>query len=136
MPVVSNGNFVNASSAPSDWLARPRSVKVFTLASTVTLIAGALMLALYFSGAKTISLLETSTAFRTFCGIVGVVAAPSMVYVLVGMLWYWAKLDTSTHLQKTLWFLLFLVTVFFGTAIYSIAVYRRQVTNQPQVVAG
>jgi len=59
-----------------------------------------------------------------------------MIYVLVGMLWYWAKLDTSTPLQKTLWFLLFLVTGFFGTAIYSIAVYRSQVTNQPQVVAG
>jgi NADH:ubiquinone oxidoreductase subunit 4 (subunit M) len=50
------------------------------------------------------------------------------------MLWYWAKLDTSTALQKTLWFIFFLVTGFFGTAIYSIAVYRRQVSGQ--IVAG
>jgi hypothetical protein len=119
--------------ASSDWFVRPRTVTLFTLASSIVLIAGVLMLGLYFSDAKTISLLETSTAFRTFCGIVGVVAAPSMIYVLAGMLWYWAKLDTSTPLQKTLWFLLFLVTGFFGTAIYSITVYRRQVMNQPLV---
>jgi len=105
-------------------------------ASIMMLIAGILMFALYLSDAKTISVLETSTAFRTFSGLVGVMAAPSGIYVLVGMLWYWAKLDTSTPRQKTLWFLLFLVTGFFGTAIYSLTVYRRQVTNQPQVVTG
>jgi hypothetical protein len=121
---------------PSDWLVRPRSVALFTLASVIMLTAGAIMLALYLTDAKTISLLETSTAFRTFCGVLGLVAAPSGIYVLVGMLWYWAKLDTSTPLQKMLWFLLFLVTGFFGTAIYSITVYRRQVMNQPQIVTG
>ena len=121
---------------PSDWLVRPRSVTLFSLASVIMLIAGVLMLALYLSDTKTISLLETSTAFRIFCGLVGLVAAPSGIFVLVGMLWYWAKLDTSTPIQKTLWFLLFLVTGFFGTAIYSIIVYRRQVTNQLQIVTG
>jgi hypothetical protein len=93
------------------------------------------MLALYFADAKTISMLESSLAFRTFCGIVGVIAAPSGIYVLVGMLWYCVKLDTSPPLQKTLWFLFFLVTGFFGTAIYSITVYRRQVLLG-QTVAG
>lgn len=120
----------------SDWLVRPKSVTLFMFASIMMLIAGILMFALYLSDAKTISVLETSTAFRTFSGLVGVMAAPSGIYVLVGMLWYWAKLDTSTPRQKTLWFLLFLVTGFFGTAIYSLTVYRRQVTNQPQVVTG
>jgi|SRR5579864_1593045 len=121
---------------PSDWLVRPRSVTLFSLASVIILIAGLLMLALYFSDTKIISLLETSAAFRAFCGLVGLVAAPSGIFDLVGMLWYWAKLDTSTPLQKTLWFLLFLVTGFFGAAIYSITVYRTQVTNEPQVATG
>ncbi|HXN53252.1 MAG TPA: hypothetical protein VN943_15075 [Candidatus Acidoferrum sp.] len=120
----------------SDWLVRPRTVTFFSLASAIMLIAGALVLALYLSDTKTISLLETSTAFRTFCGVVGVVAAPSGIYLLVGMLWYWAKLDTSTTLQKTLWFLLFLLTGFFALAFYSIVVYRRQATNQQQIVTG
>lgn len=120
----------------SDWLVRPRNVMFFSLASTIVLIAGTLLLALYLSDAKTISELETSTVFRTFCGVVGLVAAPSAIYVLVGMLWYWATLDTSTTLQKTLWFLLFVLTGFFALALYSLIVYRRQVTNQQQIVTG
>jgi len=108
---------------------------LFSVASTFILITGVLMLALALSDTNTISLLETSTVFRTFCGVVGVVAAPSGIYLLVGMLWYWAKLDTSRTFQKTLWFLLFLLTGFFGLAVYSFFVYRRQVTNQQQAVA-
>jgi hypothetical protein len=108
---------------------------LFSVASTIILITGVLMLALALSDTNTISLLETSTVFRTFCGVVGVVAAPSGIYVLVGMLWYWAKLDTSTTFQKTLWFLLFLLTGFFGLTFYSFVVYRRQVTNQQRAVA-
>jgi hypothetical protein len=119
----------------SDWLVTPPSVMLFSVASTFILITGVLMLALALSDTNTISLLETSTVFRTFCGVVGVVAAPSGIYLLVGMLWYWAKLDTSRTFQKTLWFLLFLLTGFFGLAVYSFFVYRRQVTNQQQAVA-
>ena len=112
----------------SNWLLRPRSVTLFTTASAIVMLSGALLLFLYLADTKTISVLETSTVFRVFAGLVGLVAAPSGIYLFVGMLWYWAKFDTSPTLYKALWFILFLGTGFLALALYSILIYRRQVT--------
>jgi len=113
----------------SNWLIKPRSVTLFTTASAIVMLSGALLLFLYLADTKTISALETSTVFRAFAGLGGVVAAPSAIYLFVGMLWYWAKFDSSPTLYKALWFILFLVTGFLALTLYSILIYRRQVTG-------
>jgi len=120
--------------ASTDWLRKPRNIKAFSAASVVILASGMLVSAILVLPSRgALPLLEASTLFRTFCGLVGVLAAPAGIYLALGMVWYWAKLDPSPRFYKTLWFLLFLATSFFGLAIYSLFVYRRQATNQTVV---
>jgi len=115
--------------ASSDWLIRPGSVTLFSAASAIMLAFGVILIGVgSYRGAP--SLLESATAFRTLCGLVGVFAAPAGIYLVIGMLWYWAKLDPSSKFRKTLWFLSFLTTGFFGLALYSLLVYRPQATRQ------
>jgi len=65
--------------------------------------------------------------FRIFYAFIGVIAAPAAIFVTFGMLWYWAKLDSSPPLNKALWLAFFLVTGFLGLSIYSLLVYQRRV---------
>jgi len=55
----------------SNWLIKPRSVTLFTTASAIVMLSGALLLFLYLADTKTISALETSTVFRAFAGLGG-----------------------------------------------------------------
>jgi uncharacterized membrane protein len=112
----------------SDWLTKPRTARLFLVSSVLVLVSGAFAISLYeISGWSVFHLIETSTVFKTLCGLLGVVTAPAGIYVFVGMLWYWARLDTSSRFRKALWFMLFLTTGFIGLAIYSLSVYRKQV---------
>src|SRR5712672_2758486 len=113
-----------------DWLVKPRTASLFLSASAMVILGAALLLFLDFADARTISFLETSTVFRVFAGVVGVVAAPSAIYLFVGMLWFWARVDDSPRLVKALWLILFIGTGFLALAFYSLFVYRRQVTRQ------
>src|SRR5260370_39419526 len=119
--------------ASSDWLIRSGSVTLFSVSSAIVLAFGVIMIGVSSYRGTTPSLLETATAFRILCGLIGVFAAPAGIYLFIGMLWYWAKLDPSPRYSKTLWFLLFLLTGFFGLAIYSLVVYRRQATKRSVV---
>ena len=121
--------------ASSDWLKRPQIVTLFAFSSAIMLTSGVILIGLGVSSYRgTLSVLETSTALRTLCGLVGLFAAPAGIYLVIGMPWYWAKLDPSPWPSKTLWFLLFLLTGFFGLAVYSLVVYRRQAAGR--IIAG
>ena len=110
-----------------NWLVAPRNITLFPLAGIITLTFLVFLLSLFLAlDPQRLAQMETSVSFRIFCAIVGVVSAPTGIYLAIGMFWYWATLDRSSKLHKTIWFLLFLTTGFVALAAYSILVYRRQ----------
>ena len=119
----------------SEWLTKRPSPVLFELASGIMLaVAVLLVVVVAASNTSALTFMETSIIFKTFCGLLGVIAALAGMYLALGMLWYWAVLDHSTRFHKAVWFLAFLLTGFFGLALYCILVYRRQACNR--VVAG
>lgn len=59
-----------------------------------------------------------------------VLAIVGMFFLLVGMWWYWAKLDASGKWAKRFWFAVLLFGLWFGAAAYYVCVYL------PQIVRG
>jgi hypothetical protein len=103
----------------SQWLQKPQSARLLSLSSVIMLGLAIFLAGFYLlSTTKMLLLFLNSVLFRTFCGLVGLVAAPAGIYLLFGKLWYWVQLDHSPRSRKTLWFFSFLLTGFLGLALY------------------
>lgn len=48
------------------------------------------------------------------------------LFIMVGMMWYWARFDDSPRLVKLLWLASFLFLGWISMSIYYFAVYRSQ----------
>lgn len=116
----------------TEWLTKSETARLFLVASVVVVLSLGFGFGLYgLSHTSVFSFLEGSIIFRIFYASIGVIAAPSAILVLFGMLWYWAKLDSSPKLNKGLWFAFFLVTGFLGLSIYSLLVYQKRIRTSP-----
>jgi hypothetical protein len=67
---------------------------------------------------------------RLSLAVLLVLAIVGMFFLLVGMWWYWAKLDASGKWAKRFWFVVLLFGFWFGAAAYYVCVYL------PQIVRG
>ena len=60
-------------------------------------------------------------------GAVGVLGAPASLVLWFGMVAFCAREDDSPTSTKISWFVLFFVAAFFGSVVYFLSVYRKQV---------
>jgi hypothetical protein len=112
----------------TEWLTKLGTARLFLVASIVVVLSLVLGFALYpLSHTSVFPSLEGSTMFRIFYACIGAIGAPAGIFVILGMLWYWGKLDSSPRLNKGLWFVLFLVTGPLGLSLYSLLVYQKRV---------
>jgi len=65
--------------------------------------------------------------FQVIGGCVGIIGAPAGIVIFLGMLAYLFLFDRTSW--KLLWVIVFLFTAWFGSSIYFLAVYRKQVAH-------
>lgn len=115
------------SEESAHWLLRPKSEKWFHVSSLVVMLSALFMPFVYIVGTNP-NLHNTAldVLVRISAMLVGIVAAPMAIYILVGMVWYWARFDSSSRMAKTLWFISFLIIGWYAAAVYFFVVYRQQ----------
>jgi hypothetical protein len=64
---------------------------------------------------------------RILGGTIGVLGAVSALVIWLGMLLFWFQEDRSPTVDKAVWFVLFFVAAWFGSAAYFFRVYSKQV---------
>jgi hypothetical protein len=60
-------------------------------------------------------------------GTLGVVGAPASLIIWFGMVAFCLREDRAPFSTKLLWFILFFIMAWFGSAVYFFRVYRKQV---------
>jgi hypothetical protein len=111
------------------WLLRRKSSQLFAASATIVLASGVFMFGLYlFSFKFPVESLNSNPIFVTVCLTAAILTVPAALYILVGMICYWVRFDTSGRFNKTVWFVLFLVAAWYGASLYYFAVYRRQLS--------
>ena len=111
-----------------EWLLRSRTVRLISIAAGWFLISLAFLygLKLYSAFSSSIELAQEMVAIRALLAFVGIAGAIAGLVLLPTMLWYWAKLDSSSRAGKILWLLVFFVGFGFGFPLYALLVYRKQ----------
>jgi hypothetical protein len=64
---------------------------------------------------------------RILGGTIGILGAVSALVIWPGMLLFWFQEDRSPAVNKAMWLILFFVAAWFGSAIYFLRVYSKQV---------
>ena len=110
------------------WLLSARTSRYFFASSLVVLMVGCLIVGLAELSSRVPPIRELSTraAFYVPVAAVLILNALCAIFILVGMLWYWARFDDSKRLVKLLWLVSFLALGWYSTSIYYFVVYRSQ----------
>jgi hypothetical protein len=105
-----------------EWLNTARAAVLFFICSILTLALIPAFLGKLPSNGR-------SFWFEVFWGGLGVVGAPAVLFLWVGMWRYWAHVDTSPKWARRIWFVILLTGFWYGSVLYCGAVYlprRRQ----------
>ena len=118
-----------------EWLLRPRTVRLLSLAAGWFSIMLAFLYATKLSPAfgSSVELAQQSVTIRLALAVMGMAGAIAGLLLIPTMLWYWAKLDSSTRVVKVLWLLLFFFAFGFGFSLYAWLVYRKQAQHSSQL---
>lgn len=109
------------------WLLSARTSRFFLASSIVVLVAGCLIVVLAkLSQLPAFRELSSNPAFLVPLGAILTANALCAAFILVGMLWYWARFDDSRRFVKLLWLASFLALGWYSMSVYYFAVYRRQ----------
>lgn len=112
----------------SHWLQSEKASRLFLYSAWIIVCVGifmAFMMTSWFAGIE--ALHGRRFLLRLLGGTLGIVGAPAALVIWFGMAAFCARVDRSTFGTKTLWFIVFLVTAWFGAVIYFFAVYRKTV---------
>jgi hypothetical protein len=74
-------------------------------------------------------LMSESALIRTMANAFGVVGAAGAMLVYVSMWFYWGIVDQSGRMSKTIWFLVMLLGLWYGSCLYYFLVYLPQVST-------
>ena len=66
---------------------------------------------------------------------VGVFGTLGLLFLFIGMWWYWARLDVSGRWWKRFWFVVLLVGFWNGSIVYFLFVYLPQVVRRREASA-
>jgi hypothetical protein len=112
--------------ASSQWLLWPGTVRLASVAavwwSLVLLILFGMKL---FPELRVWAVIQQSTALEAIFAPICAGGVLAGIFLIVAVLWYWARLDPSRKAWKLLWFLSFLCG-WIGIPIYALLVYRKQ----------
>jgi hypothetical protein len=110
-----------------DWLLSPLTVKLFFFSALCVLaLVPAVMRA---DEAHVAPWIRTSLTALGFLVPIGV------LFLFIGMWWYWVRLDKSRAWQKKVWFVILLFGFWWGSFLYYFIVYLPQVLRTKKVEA-
>jgi hypothetical protein len=107
-----------------DWLITSQAQRLFVVASFVALA----VTPVFFGWGRDTA--KTSIWIRIPLATLGLVGPLAFFFLWVGMWRYWARIDDSSKTIKTLWFIILLFGLFYGSILYNFAVYRPQVRKR------
>lgn len=76
---------------------------------------------------------KMSFSMRLPLAFVGVFGTLGLLFLYIGMWWYWARLDDSGRWWKRFWFVVLLVGFWNGSILYFLFVYLPQVVRRREV---
>ena len=113
----------------SEWLLRPRTIQLVSVAAVWWLLMVVLFLFMaIYSRANVWIIVQNSSRIETILALVCAGGAFAGTFLIVCMLWFWARLDRSRKAWRVLWFLSFLCG-WAGVPIYALLVYRKNASE-------
>ena len=90
----------------SEWLLRPRTIQLVSVAAVWWLLMVVLFLFMaIYSRANVWIIVQNSSRIETILALVCAGGAFAGTFLIVCMLWFWARLDRSRKAWRVLWFL-------------------------------
>ena len=112
------------------WVLRPPGSSLFLWSSIVVVVGSAFAYSLYlFNSIGWLTYPNNSQWLVGLCIVMAFLTVPASLYLLLGMLWFWIKLDDSRRLVKGLWLLSFISLGWLAAAAYYFTVYRRRFSS-------
>jgi hypothetical protein len=108
------------------WLVERSSRRIFAYAAIAAMFGCILALAANLMPETEIDKISKSPPLEIIGVFLAFVMIPSVLWLWLGMGWYWLRLDSSPRRSKTLWFLALLLLNWIGAIAYYFAVYRKE----------
>jgi RHS repeat-associated protein len=118
-------NGKNSSVTDQHWLLKKTQRRLFAYAALGAVLICILALAIdLIPDNETTQITQTLPA-KILGVALGLIGAPTVLWLWVGMAWYWLRLDSSPRRQKIAWFLVLLMLNWIGAIAYYFVVFRR-----------
>lgn len=118
--------------ARTSWLRSEKARRLFSLSAWIVVGVGVFMTFMLTPWFEQIESARGGVLFLRLLGApLGILGAPASLILLFGMMAFCVREDRSSTSTKVLWFVLFLITAFFGAAAYFFVVYRKEIEAAP-----
>lgn len=106
----------SSKQASSDWLVSKTASTLFAISCFFVLVVTPILFGV-------VNVPNTTLWGNVLLGVLGVAGGLSILFLWVGMWYYWRRIDTSTRTIKRLWFFVLLVGFWYGSTLYFLLKY-------------